>query len=50
MVLVAEVGRDLRSVGGQRIAALFANQQLVLQVDVEVETCKKGVGGRFHIE
>jgi hypothetical protein len=50
MVLVAEVGRDLRSVGCKSISTLFANQHLLLQVNVEVETCKKRVRGRFHIE
>jgi hypothetical protein len=49
MVLVAEVRRGLGTLDGESIAALTANQQLVLWVDIEVETCKKGVRGRFHI-
>ena len=50
MVLVAEVGRDLRSVGCKSISTLSANQHLLLQVNIEMETCKKRVRGRFHIK
>ena len=50
MVLIAEVGRGLGSLDGESIAALTTNQQLLLWVDIELETCKKRVRGGFHVE
>lgn len=52
MVLVLEVGRDLGSLNSESISTLISttDQKLLIWIYIQLEACKKWVGGRFYVQ